>query len=196
MQTYSVLDCIWKLQFQIFQIPLDDVSKTLIVWRHHKDVLETFKWKILKTLCRRLQILWLEVEIKTFWRRWVFNLENTFWTSIKHFYLSHLKALWRRFEGSISKNFKHIVQTSSGRITWGRGEDILQTVFFFNLKNDLWTCSKISTWAHWRRYGGVLKVVFPNGYKTSFKRLHILWLEIKIQTFWRRWFFKSYKYAF
>ena len=116
------------------QRPLEDVSKTLIVWRHHKDVLETFNWKMLKTLYRRLQILWLEVEIKTLWRRRVFNLENTFWTPIKHFNLSHLKALWRRFEGSISNGFEHTVQTSSGRITWGRGEDILQTGVFLNLK--------------------------------------------------------------
>ena len=118
-----------KLQFQIFERPLEDVSKTLIVWRH-KDVLETPNWKILKTLCRRFQILWLEVEIKTFCGRWVFNLENTFWTSIKHFHLSHLKALWRRFEGSISKSYKHTTQTSSGSITWSRGEDILQTGVF------------------------------------------------------------------
>ena len=131
-----------KLQFQRFQRPIEDVSKTLIIWRHHKDVLETFNWKILKTLlCRRLQILWLEIKIKTFWRRGVFNLENTFWTSIKHFQLSHLKALWRRFEGSISKRFKHTVQSSSGCITWGRGEDkYFEYGSFFNLKNDLWTC--------------------------------------------------------
>ena len=67
-------------------------------------------------------------------KRWVFNLENTFWTPIKHYHLSHLKALWRRFEGSISKSFKHTVQTSSGRITWGRGEDILRTGVFSILK--------------------------------------------------------------
>ena len=102
----------------------------------------------------------IEVEIKTFWRRWVFNLENTFWTSIKHCHLSPLKALWRRFEGSISKSFKRTVQTSSGRITWGRGEDILQTGVFFNLKNDLWTWSKISTWANWRRKGAFWRLIF------------------------------------
>ena len=36
-----------KLQVQIFQRPLESVSKTLIIWRHHKDFLETFNWKIL-----------------------------------------------------------------------------------------------------------------------------------------------------
>ena len=52
----------------------------------------------------------------------------------KTFHLSHLKALWRRFEGSIFKSFKHAVQTSSGRITWGRGEVIFQTGFCSILK--------------------------------------------------------------
>ena len=53
---------------------------------------------------------------------------------MKHFHLSHLKALWRRFEGIISKSFEHTMQTSSGRITWGRGEDILQIGVFSILK--------------------------------------------------------------
>ena len=32
-----------KLQFQIFQRPVEDVSKTLIIWKHHKDI-KTF-WR-------------------------------------------------------------------------------------------------------------------------------------------------------
>ena len=99
-------ECV-KLQLQIFQRQVEDVFETLIIWRCHKDVLGAFNWKMLMTYCRWLQIWWLEVEIKTFWRREFFNLEDTFWTSIKHFHLSHLKALWRRFAGSISKSLKH-----------------------------------------------------------------------------------------
>ena len=61
-----------------------------------------------------------------FWRPF-FNLEDIFWMSIKHFYLDSLKALWRRFEGSISKSLKHTVLTFTGRITWSPNEDILKT---------------------------------------------------------------------
>ena len=128
-----------------------------MTWSWNKNVLKTVgfqSWKHVLNVYKTFSLEPFEGVVKTFWR-----------------------------QGSISKKFKHTVQTSSGRITWGRGEDILQTGVFFNLKNDLWTCSKISTWTNWRRYGGVLKVVFPTGFKTSCKRLHILWLEVKIQTF-------------
>ena len=106
---------------------------------------------------------------------------------MKHFHLSHLKAIWRSFEGSISKSFKHTVQTSSGRITWGRGEDILQTGVFSILKTIYERVQKFQP----EQIEGVMGAFWRLFFQMVSRHLHILWLEVKIKTFWRREFFKS-----
>ena len=124
-QTSSVLNSLCKIATPNNLV--EDVYKTLLIWRRHKDVLVMFISKILKTYCTRIQIVWLEVNIKTFWKLELFTLGNTFWTSKSTFTWIDLKALRRSYEGSVSKRIKCIVKTSSIIVTWSRDEDILKT---------------------------------------------------------------------
>ena len=77
----------------------------------------------------------------------------------KTFSLVPFEGFMKTFEGSISKRFKHTVQAFSGRITWGRGEVILQTGVFSILQTIYERVQKFQReqiegvmWVFWRLF--------------------------------------------